>query len=97
MSWLKRILLNSILFLSILFLPWWVSVLFILIYIWKYDLPEVIVYALLMDILYVSVEATRSTGYILPFGFKLPPLLLFTFGTAFAMYILNFIKNRIRF
>ncbi len=101
MSWLKRILLNSLLLVCILFLPWWVSAILILWYIWKFDMLEVIFYAMLMDILYASYESLSAIHYPLlfglGFGLEVPPFPIFTLITALIVYILSLVKKRIRF
>lgn len=47
-----RILLNALLFFSILFLPWWFSILFALVLLFGFEAIEVLGWGLLIDILY---------------------------------------------
>lgn len=54
MSWSKRILLDSILLLSILFLPWYVPTIFGMVYFWKKEPVEILCFAYIMDLLYSS-------------------------------------------
>lgn len=101
MSWLKRILLNSLLLVSILILPWWVAAILIIWYIWKFDMLEVLFYALIMDILYASYESLGAIHFPLifglGFGLTIPSLPIFTIITALILYILSLVKKRIRF
>lgn len=88
MFWLKRILLNSLLFASILFLPWYIPVILGILFYWKYSMYEILAWALCMDILYDSYHVQQAGWF---------PALVFTYSTALLILILNLIKKRIRF
>lgn len=48
----SRIFLNVLIFLSILFFPWWITAFFALILLFSFEAAEVIIWGLLIDTLY---------------------------------------------
>lgn len=85
---LLRLLIDVSLVLAILTLPWWVSVLLIIVGSWKYAFYEGMFAGLLLDLLYDS-HVMASIG---SFNIYMPFLL-----TAFALFILlPVIKQRVR-
>jgi hypothetical protein len=84
---LKRIILNILLFVSILVLPWWVSVflaLAVLYYLRSFN--EIVVYGLVWDILYGKFSPTFQI-----LDYRLTLLFLFFLLSSF------FIKKRLKF
>jgi hypothetical protein len=84
---MKRIILNIILFISIIICPWWVSVILALaILYYLKNFPEIILYGLLLDIYYGKLS---STFHIFDYRFTL--LFLILLLSSF------YIKKRLKF
>lgn len=77
-----RIILNILLGVSILTLPWWVSIFFILTMLFLYRAYEVLAWALVADVLY---------GWPLPALFNTP--LLFTILVTFLFFAAEYGKR----
>jgi hypothetical protein len=89
MSLSKRILLDSIFIIGIIFLPWYILAIAALLLYWKFQLIEIIGFGLLMDIVYGSDALHVSwLGWI--------PFLPFAYGALIAVAVLSLIKKRIR-
>lgn len=84
---MKRIILNIILFISVIICPWWVSVILALaILYYLKNFPEIVVYGLILDIYYGKLS---PSFHILDYRFTL--LFLVLLFTSF------FIKKRLKF
>ncbi len=67
---LKRIILDILLFLSVLFAPWWVSVLLALIFmIYFRNFIEIIIAGFIIDILYGNGQMYFTVGSLVVFVF----------------------------
>lgn len=63
---LVRIIANSIIFLSIFLLPWWVATVFLLVAVFYFNTYyEVLLWAVLLDGLYVSPEHLFGVTFLL--------------------------------
>lgn len=88
MSLSKRILINAIVGVLVLFAPWYIIAIIALFCFWKYEMFEVLVWAFMMDIVYGSVEL--GSGWFLP-------MLYITYITTLLILILSVIKKSIRY
>lgn len=87
MSWLKRILLDSLMLICIIFTPWYIPAVLGIVIFWKYSLSEIIFFGMIMDILFDS-----------PHNFKIGmfPMLTFTVSAAIIMIVITKLKEKIR-
>jgi len=82
----KRILINISIFLSALFLPWWITLIFILLLVFSFIAPEILVWGFFIDVLYAAPVA--------PFlGFEF----IFTFFFLFLYFVAHYLKKRLVF
>jgi len=72
-----RILLNLLIFSSILFLPWWMTLFVVLVLLFALEAPEVLVWGLFIDVLY-SVPLVLFFHFTFVFTFLFFVLFLFT-------------------
>lgn len=81
-----RIFLNILIFSSILFFPWWVTVFLSLILLFSFEASEVIVWGLFIDVLY-------STPLVIFFNFTF----IFTLLFLILFFVVQVFKKRLIF
>ncbi len=98
MSLSKRILIDSVLVLGILFLPWYVLAAAALLLYWKFELIEIIAFGWLMDVAYGSdiLHSFTTAGSGADQWLGWIPYLPFAYGAVAAAIVLSLIKKRIR-
>lgn len=89
MSNSNRIIIDVILFASVLFFPWFVPCIIAVIACWFYDYYEIIFLGFLIDVFYDSRYYFHIGEYYIPYSFT-----LIAFFTLFA---LRKLKKRVRF
>lgn len=81
-----RIVFNILMFLSVLFLPWWVTVIVAMVFLSKFKAYEIIFWGVFADILYnASVPSFLNIEY------------LFTITFIVLLIISHYLKRRLMF
>lgn len=81
-----RIVFNILMFLSVLFLPWWVTVIVAMVFLSKFKAYEIIFWGVFVDILYsASVPSFLNIEY------------LFTITFIVLLIISHYLKRRLMF
>lgn len=81
-----RIAFNVLMFASVLFLPWWVTVIVAVVFLFKFTAYEIMLWGVFADVLY---SASVPSFYNIEF--------LFTIGAIVIFVLAYFIKRRLMF